>query len=131
MRGNPPRTLATKEIEPYRVSDRLIARDVGLGITVTRCFAYSRTCTSEGYFIHILMVCPPSFSRYAHVFGEYFSCDTKVSEFADVENVSIAALMHVFMHGRARASTRVSPRDVCLVLSRIVLSDTGMYVQIR
>jgi hypothetical protein len=39
------------------------------------------------------------------VLGEYLSRDTKVSEFADVENVSIAALMHVFMHGRTRAAT--------------------------
>jgi len=94
-------------IHPYRVSGRLIARDAGLSITVTRYFAYSRAHTRQGY---ILFISLRASLRDAHVFGEYFSRDTKVSEFADVENVPIAALMHVFMHGRAHVSTRCPSR---------------------
>lgn len=104
-------------IELYRVFGRPIARDVGLSIMVTRYFAYSRArAYAPGIFysysyVYIYIYISFSFClflslflfRDAHMLREYFSRDTKVSEFANVENVPIAALMHVFMHGRSCA----------------------------
>lgn len=63
------------------------------------------------------------------MFGEYFSRDTKVSEFANVENVPIAALMHVFMHGRSRARLWKMP-SIFLRGTRYILLDTRIRIYI-